>query len=126
MSKKETFQTDIEKQLEEWKAQIAEHSSRIEELKIKAEKLEGEAKLQYLEQIKEIENKMEAVIATMTKGESRLVEIKEAGEEAWAEVKDGSQSAWNDLVVGVNTAWGEVKDSFEAASSKIQDHVSKK
>lgn len=126
MSEKETFQTAIDEQLDKWKLQIKEHSHTLDELKAKAEKLEAAAKLEYLEQIKELENKIGAVKGKMAEGEQRVEQIKTAGEEAWEEIKAGSQSAWDDLAHGVNTAWGEVKDSFESASSKMQDRVSKK
>ena len=126
MSEKETFQTAIEEQLDKWKIQIKENSHKLDELKAKAELLEAEAKIQYLEQIKALENKIDAVKSKMTEGEHRVEKIKEAGEEAWEEVQTGSQNAWDDLVLGVNNAWGEVKSSVDAASSKIQDRTSKK
>ncbi|MDT7043767.1 hypothetical protein [Candidatus Nitronereus thalassa] len=126
MSDKETFQMEIEEQLEKWKSQIDSHSQKLHELKLRAEKLEAEAKLQYLEQIKELEVKIEDVKSKMGEGEHRLATIKDAGEEAWDEVKTGSQNAWEDMVRGVNKGWDEVRSSFELASSKIRDGISKK
>ena len=126
MSDKETFQTAIEEQLEKWKTQIDLHSQKLDELKLKAENLEAEAKLQYLEQIKELEVKIEDVKSKMGEGEHRLATIKDAGEEAWEEVKAGSQNAWENMALGVNNAWKEVRSSFDLASSKIQDRISKK
>lgn len=126
MSEKDTFQTAAEKQLGKWKAQVKEHAQKIDELKARADKLEAEAKLQYLEQLKELEKKIESLRGNITEGEKRLDSIKEAGEEAWEELKEGSQNAWDNLVVGVNDVWAEIKSSVDLASTKIQGRMNKK
>ena len=126
MGEKSTFQTATEEQLTKWKAQIEEHAKKVDDLKARAEELELGAKLQYLEQIKQLENKIESVKGDISEGEQRLKNIKEAGEEAWEELKEGSQHAWDDLVTGVNGAWAEVKSSIDVASSKIHDRISPK
>lgn len=126
MRTQETFQTNIESQLEQWNAQLEAHSQKIEELRAKAEKLENEAKVQYLAQIKELENKLEVVKSKIADGQKRLDKLKLAGQEAWEDVKVGGQSAWDEMMGGINKAWGEVKTSFDSASSKLQNRTNKK
>ena len=125
MIEKQKFQTNIEKQILEWQAQMNEYSERIKEFKVKAEQLEEESKLQYLEQIQELEHRIDAVKNKIADGQQRLDTLKSAGDEAWEEVKVGSEKAWDELVQGINTAWGEVKTSLDLASSKIQDRLPK-
>ena len=125
MHDKETFQTSIEKQLSEWRAQIYEHSIRIEDFKAKAEKLDSEAQRRYLEQIQDLESRMDSVKHQINEGQKKLDVLKSGGEEAWEEVKTGAQKAWDDLVLGFNAAWGEIKTSFDQASSKLHDRLPK-
>jgi len=126
MSEKEAFQTTIEQQLQEWQSQTDEYSSKLEGLRSKASQLESDVRLQHLEQIKEVEERIEAVNMKIAEGQQRLESIKSGGEEAWEEMKTGSQHAWDDLVKGFNKAWGEIKTSSDLASSRIQDRVKKK
>jgi len=126
MQEKSTFQTTIETELGRWMAQVEEYSKKIEELKAKAEHLERDAKLQYLEQIKDLENKVVSLKTKMAEGQQRFDEIKSASEEAWGELKTGSQLAWDDLVFGVNAAWKEIRSTLDSASSKLQERIQKK
>ncbi|GJL48860.1 MAG: hypothetical protein NPIRA01_00870 [Nitrospirales bacterium] len=126
MSEKEAFQTTIEQQLQEWQSQIDEYSSKLDGLRRKASQLESDVRLQHLEQIKEVEERIEAVNIKIAEGQQRLESIKSGGEEAWEEMKTGSQHAWDDLVKGFNKAWGEIKTSSDLASSRIQDRTKNK
>ena len=76
MAEKEIFQYKIEKQLQEWKVQINEHMMRIEEFKAKAEQLETDAQLQYLEQIRKLEKRIDAVKDKIVEGEQKLDSLK--------------------------------------------------
>ncbi len=125
MGEHETFQTEIEKQLHQWQTLIENQSKAIDSLKRQAEQLEPDAKLQYLERIKELENKIETVKDKMIDAQQQLDTIKSAGEEAWEEVKTGSQHAWDDLALGFNKAWEEMTTSFDQASSKMQKRIPK-
>ena len=126
MSGKTTMQTTIEEQMETWKAQVAELSKKIADMKAKAEELEDETKQEYLKHIKDLENKIEDVKAKLAQGQRQFNTIKDAGEEALEDVKTGGQHAWQNFTHGVSTAWTEVKTSFDQASSKLEDKIPKK
>ncbi|MEX2492473.1 MAG: hypothetical protein WD425_11995 [Nitrospirales bacterium] len=126
MIEKDNFQAGIEAQLHQWHAQIESASQTIADLKEKAEKLELDAKRDFLSHIEELESKIAITKVKIDEGQEHLDSIKAAGEEAWGEIKTGSQQAWGDLAQGLNEAWDTMKTSVDQASLKIKDIISKK
>ena len=125
MEDRDNFQAGIERQLNQWNAQIESASQTIADLKEKAGHLESDAKRDYLAHIEELEGKIVIAKTKMEEGQQRLEIIKAAGEEAWEEIKTGSQQAWGDLALGLNEAWDTMKASVEQASSKMKERMPK-
>jgi nucleotide-binding universal stress UspA family protein len=94
--KKKAYQEKVESQLKEW-------STKIGELKAKAETSKGELKTKYEEQIQDLRVKQEVV-------QQKLREFRESGEETWGEIKTVIEK-------GVD----ELKDSFDRAVSKFKE-----
>jgi hypothetical protein len=94
MADKQAYQQKMEAQLDEW-------SAKIDVLKAKSEKASADAKIQYHQQIENLQNKK-------AKAQDKLRELKEASEGAFESLKDGIDSAWDDF-----------KNSLEEALSKL-------
>ncbi len=83
MSMKKAYQHKLEAQLDEWSAEI-------DQLKIKADKAEADAQLEYYKQIEELRSMQEVA-------SSKLTELKEASDDAWEDLKAGMDRAWSTL-----------------------------
>jgi chromosome segregation ATPase len=92
---KENYQSKIESQLDEWRADI-------DRLREKARNAKAESKLKYQESIDKLELKLD-------EGKSRLKELKESGADAWDAVKDGADSIWDTM----KATFKEVKEKFK-------------
>jgi uncharacterized coiled-coil DUF342 family protein len=95
MGLKEAYQDKMEAQLKEW-------STKIDQLKAKADQAEAGAKIEYYKQIDGMRAKAEAARA-------KLNELKASGEGAWESLKGGVEGAWTDL-----------KSSVEGTLSKFK------
>jgi TolA-binding protein len=94
MESKKAYQEKLEAQLKEW-------SSKMEELKAKAQKATADAKVELEKQIETLRGKQEAL-------QQKLKQIKEAGAEAWEKLK-----AEADKAVGeAKSLWEKVKARF--------------
>ena len=93
--KKKFYVQKVEAELKEW-------GTKIDELKIKAEKLKGDIQIKYLEQIAELRSKREVL-------ENKLRELKESGDEAWEDLKEGVDNALGDLRMGLKRAVARFK-----------------
>ncbi|MGB8359109.1 MAG: hypothetical protein WCD55_10900 [Bacteroidales bacterium] len=93
---KEKYQSKIEAQLDEWRADI-------DKLREKAKNARAESKLKYQESIDKLELKM-------NEGRSKLKDLKESGGEAWKEIKEGA-----------DTIWDTMKATFKEAKEKFKD-----
>ncbi len=109
----------IHQQFAQWKAHLESYRGKLGELKLKAEKLEQEAKLEYLQKLKELENKIVTAQEKLEEQEIKYENLKEVSEEAWAEFKSGGQMAWDELKTGIEGAWEEMKGGVESASSTL-------
>jgi multidrug resistance efflux pump len=90
MNTKAAYQEKFDAQLREW-------SAKIDELKAKTDQAKAEVKIEYYEQIEELQSK-QAVART------KLQELSNSGEQAWEELKPGLEHAWNDLKTAVEKA----------------------
>jgi hypothetical protein len=95
MSIREDYQTLMEKQLNEWKAQS-------ERFKAGAEQIEAHTKVQY-------ENNLETLRATQAAAWENFHKLKSANESAWAEFK-----------VHMDKAGGEVKAAVERMTTNFK------
>jgi hypothetical protein len=92
---KDNYQSKIEAQLDEWRADI-------DRLREKAKNAKAESKLKYQESIDKLELKM-------NEGKSKLNDLKESGGEAWKEIKEGADSIWDTM----KATFKEVKEKFK-------------
>jgi hypothetical protein len=95
MGMREEYQSVMEKQLNEWKAQT-------ERFKAGAGKMEAQAKAQYEKQLD-------------------LLHAKQ--EEAWAnfhKMKSASESAWNQFKANMDKVGGEIKDATERLNHQFK------
>ena len=95
MESKDLYKAKIDAQLKEW-------STKIADLKAKAELAEANAKVGYLKQVEDLRAKKEET-------EARLDELNKAGDEAWEALKSGVEKAASNL-----------KDSFKEAAAKFK------
>lgn len=76
--------------IEKIKSGLDDLDQRIEELKQRGDKLEGEAK-------KEYENRLHDLREKRRESQRKLDEVQAAGEEKWQQLKDEAEHAWKSL-----------------------------
>lgn len=121
MSVKDSLQTKIENQLQEWETNLDAFRGKLDDLRVRAEELNGEARLKYLEHIRILEERINATQEKMDLGRRQIEQMKETAGDAWQEMKEGSQGAWDDLKTGIGNAWEELRGSMDVAAKKIRD-----
>jgi hypothetical protein len=87
---KKAYQEKMEAQLKEW-------GNKVEELKIKAEKLSADAKINAVKTIEAIKIKMAA-------GNENLKQLREAGEGSWEAVKTKLDAAGENIKKAIQDA----------------------
>lgn len=80
---KQAYQEKLEAQLAEWDA-------RLDLIKAKAKGLEGEAKIEYENQLQALQHQRQEALA-------RLKDLRRRSELAWEDLKDGTERAWGEL-----------------------------
>ena len=90
MSMKDAYLQKMDAQMEEW-------NSEIDKMKAKADKADADAKLNYYEQIEELNTKQQAA-------QEKLRELKNSGEDAWEDLKAGFELARVSLREAVTSA----------------------
>jgi len=88
--------------LDKIQAQMKEQQAEIEKLRAKTQQLEADARLNYQNQMEELDSKMH-------QANERVVELKQAGGGAWNELKSGAEIAWKDLSSAINKASSKFK-----------------
>jgi uncharacterized protein YhaN len=121
MSGKGTMKTSIENELQEWEVTLEKYRVKLDLLKDRAQELTGEARLNYLEHIQDLEERIHATQDKMNEGKRQIEQMKSGAEDAFEELKEGSHIAWNDLKSGIGNAWKELKTSMDFAAKKIRD-----
>ena len=96
MSSKEAYKQKIEAEVELAQAKLAE-------LKAKVKNSAADTRIEYENQIENLEQKINATNA-------KLQELSEAGESAWEHLKDGVESAWSTLSRAVKDTAAKFKD----------------
>ncbi|TVS12648.1 MAG: coiled coil domain-containing protein [Planctomycetaceae bacterium] len=95
MDEKKLYEQKLQAQLDEWKAEI-------DKLKAKADGASADAKMEFSQQIQDLELKLED-------GSNRLSELSKASGEAWETLREGVESAWNSLSNAMAEAAGKFK-----------------
>ena len=121
MSVKETLQTKIENQLQEWETDLENFRGKLDDLRARTEELPEEAKQKYVEHIRILEERIHATQVKMDLGRKQIEQMKETAGDAWQEMKEGSQGAWEDLKTGIGNAWEELRGSMDVAYKKFRD-----
>lgn len=76
--------------IERMKERLDDLDEKIEDLKQKGDKFEGEAKMEY-------ENRLHDLREKRREAKRKLDETRAAGEEKWQQVKDEAEHAWKAL-----------------------------
>lgn len=92
---REHYQEQIESKLNEW-------GEEIEQLRKKADKLGGDAREKYKEQIEELRARQETA-------RKKLEDLKRTGGEAWEDFRSGAEAALDELKKGVEGAVSKLK-----------------
>jgi len=93
MDKRKQYIDKMAAKLKVWDAEV-------QKLQAKADAAKTDKKVEYNQQIKELQNKKE-------EAQQKLEEIKEASGEAWKELKDGVDKSWKILGDSIKNALGK-------------------
>ena len=120
MGLKEAYPQKIETQLSVWESTVQEYSIKIKELKVKAEKLEGQAKRECHERVDVLADKVKGLQTKLESGKHECEKVKAASEEAWEDMKVGTEQAWDNVKSGVEGGWSSLKEAMDKATSKLK------
>jgi len=95
MSMKETYQKELQEQLDEW-------GTEIDKLKEVAGKAKSGLQGEYYKEVEDLRCKQ-------LEAQQKLYELKEEGGEAWEDLKGGVELAWAALADAVKTAASRFK-----------------
>ena len=95
MSMKETYQKELQDQLDEW-------GTEIDKLKSVAEKAKSGLQGEYYKEVEDLRCKQ-------LEAQQKLHELKEEGGDAWEDLKGGVELAWVALADAVKTAASRFK-----------------
>jgi predicted RNase H-like nuclease (RuvC/YqgF family) len=93
--KRDAYVQQLKAKLDEWNAEI-------DKLQAKADQAEAGAKIEYQEQIEDLQAKRKDV-------EAKIAEMQEAGEGAWEDLRQGLENSWEIL----KGAFAKAKSRFE-------------
>ena len=96
MSTKEAYKLKIEAEVELAQARLAE-------LKAAAKNSAADARIEYENQIEELEQKVDTT-------KTKLKALADAGEDAWEDLKDGVDNAWSTLSKAVKDTAAKLKE----------------
>ena len=83
--------------LDKAEAQVKEWTAKVDQLKAKAEKVSADTKIEYQNQIKQLNAQTKAV-------QDKLKEIRDAGEDSWESLKSEVERTTKDLKASVEAA----------------------
>ena len=95
MGMKETYQKELQDQLDEWGVEI-------DKLKVVAEKAKTGLQGEYYKEVEDLRCKQ-------LDAQKKLHELKEEGSDAWEDLKEGVEGAWDALSTGVKKAASRFK-----------------
>ncbi len=90
MTRKDEYVQKLHAKLDEWSAEI-------DKLKAKADKAGAESRIEYQNQIKNLQQKRR-------EAEKKADELRSAGEGAWEDLKAGAELAWDAMEEAVKSA----------------------
>ena len=95
MSMKETYQKELQVQLDEW-------GTEIDKLKVVAGKAKAGLQGEYYKEVEDLRCKQ-------LEAQKKLYEMKEVSGDAWEDLKEGVEGAWDALSTGVKKAASRFK-----------------
>lgn len=95
MDKRDVYEKKMKEKLDQWR-------DRIDELKVKADQAEAEAKIEYHQQIDKLR-------AMQRASEEKMRKLRTAGDDAWEDLKAGMDMAWESLGEAVRSAASRFK-----------------
>ena len=90
MTRKDEYVQKLHTKLDEWSAEI-------DKLKAKADKAGAESRIEYQNQIKNLQQRRR-------EAEKKVDELRSAGEGAWEDLKAGAELAWDAMEEAVKSA----------------------
>jgi len=87
---RQDYQRKVEAQWEKVNAQINEYKAKVDQA-------QADAKVQYYNQIEELQTKRDAA-------QAKLDELQRASESAWDEMRRGFENAWTELTTAFDSA----------------------
>jgi DNA phosphorothioation-dependent restriction protein DptG len=76
--------------LEKISAQIEQYNAKLSGMRGKAAEVNADMKLEYLNQVEELEGKRDGLKA-------KYEQLRKASESSWEDMKEGIENAWNEL-----------------------------
>lgn len=88
--------------IEKIDAKLAYYNAKLDQMKSKAAEVQVDMKLEYLDQVENVEKKRDDF-------------IKKHGE-----LKTASEHGWEDIKVGTEKAWNELQGAFDKATARFK------
>ncbi len=120
MGFKDELITTLDKQLVEWEGKLHQQREKLQELQVKVDQLEGQAKAEGQEVLQKVKQHIHDIESKLEAGKKELEKLQHATEEAWEDVKSGVQTAWENVKSGVEAGWSNMKQAIDQASSKFK------
>jgi len=76
--------------IEKINAQIKQYSAKLAEMRGKATETHADMKLEYLNQVENLEGKMDGL-------KEKYEQLKKSSESSWEDIKEGTENAWDEL-----------------------------
>lgn len=95
MSKREAYVQNLHAKIDEWNADI-------DKLKLKADQVEADSKIEYQKQIDMLKQKRHDI-------EKKVAEMTRSGEDAWDDLKSGTDLAWEAMNEAIKSATSRFK-----------------
>ena len=91
--------------VEKLKAKMDELNAEIDKLRAKANQAEAELKMNYFEQLEDLQAKRKDV-------EDKVAELQQIGEKAWEDFREGLENSWEILKISFTKAKSEFQRGY--------------
>jgi predicted nucleic acid-binding Zn-ribbon protein len=91
--------------VEKLRAKMDEWNAEIDKLKTKADQAEAELKMDYSEQLEDLQAKHKDI-------EDKLAELQQTGEGAWEDLREGLEKSWEILRISFSKAKSEFQRGY--------------
>jgi hypothetical protein len=88
--------------MEKLDAKVAQYNAKLAQMKGKAAEVKVDMKLEYLEQVENLEKRRDELMKTHS-------HLKTASEHGWEDVKVGTEKAWNEFEEAITKAVARFK-----------------